>query len=99
MVTTYMAITLDYVVVGGALLAICARSIYPVIRPFLLRFLSPIRRLAGPRSVSFVWGNVRQMEDDSSIVHSNWIARYGKIFKVHAEFGVGAWPCLTVSSY
>ena len=85
-----MAITLDYIVVGGALLAICARSIYPVIQPFLLRFLSPIRHLVGPRSVSFVWGNVRQMEDNSTIVHSNWIAQYGKIFKVHAEFGVSA---------
>lgn len=89
--TTPMDIPLDYVVIVCAVLAICARSIYPVLRPFLLRFWSPIRHLAGPPSVSFVWGNVKQLEDNPESVHSGWIAQYGKVFKFNAEFGVSSY--------
>ena len=78
----------DYVVVVGALLAICAGSILPVIRPLFLRFLSPLRHLAGPSPVSFVWGNTKQIEENSTTLHSRWIAQYGKVFKFHGEFGV-----------
>ncbi|VDB87090.1 unnamed protein product [Peniophora sp. CBMAI 1063] len=82
-----MAITADYVVVAGAVLAICARALYPLLQPLLVRFWSPIRHLSGPSSASFSWGNVRQMEDNTALVHANWIAQYGKVFKINAEFG------------
>ncbi|KZV67385.1 cytochrome P450 [Peniophora sp. CONT] len=83
-----MAIPLDYVVVTCAVLAIAARSLYPIFRPFLLRFWTPIRHLAGPPSVSFVWGNTKQLENDMAVLLSSWIAQYGKVFKVNAEFGM-----------
>ena len=87
-----------YIVVAIALSVLCARSIYPIFRPLLSRFLSPLRHLPGPPSVSLVWGNVKQIEENTTTLHSRWIAQYGKVFKFHAEFGVSIRPMASTES-
>ncbi|KAF7334442.1 hypothetical protein MVEN_02273700 [Mycena venus] len=55
---------------------------------FLFRDLcSPLRKLVGPKSPSFVWGNVKEMEDDARITY-RWRNTFGATFQFKGLFNV-----------
>ncbi|KAK2460650.1 hypothetical protein APHAL10511_007120 [Amanita phalloides] len=50
---------------------------------------SPLRRLPGPDSPSWIYGNFKEIwENDNSVVHERWVATHGPTLKYKGLFGM-----------
>ncbi|KAF8626325.1 hypothetical protein AX15_004986 [Amanita polypyramis BW_CC] len=54
---------------------------------FLYR--SPLRYLPGPKSSSWIYGNLREIwENDNSVVHEKWVSVYGPTLRYNGPLGM-----------
>jgi len=50
-------------------------------RLWIQPFVSPLRDLPGPKSPSFIWGNLREIfSADPGELHDKWVEQYGTTF-------------------
>ncbi|KZW00396.1 cytochrome P450 [Exidia glandulosa HHB12029] len=78
--------------VGNVALAVGALAAYwaanKLARSVWHRLTTPLRHLPGPKSESFIWGNLRAIfKADNSVIHEQWVKEYGKTFRYHAFLG------------
>lgn len=52
-----------------------------VLPTLLAPFLTPLRRLPGPRSPSWLWGHLREYRGDPGTLPKAWIAKYGHVLR------------------
>lgn len=74
-------------------LALLAIPLLPIVFTFIGRQIrsakSPLRKLPGPPSQSWLYGNVKQIfERGQSVVWDEWMMTYGKTFQYPALFNV-----------
>ncbi|KZO98272.1 cytochrome P450 [Calocera viscosa TUFC12733] len=50
------------------------------------RFFSPLRHLQGPKPSSFLWGSIKEIVKDDSIV-DDWVIQYGGTFRLQMLLG------------
>lgn len=59
---------------------------------FIKTWFSPLRRVPGPGSTSFIWGNIVDVDraGDISKVWEGWFAEFGHVFVTKGFFNVRA---------
>jgi hypothetical protein len=57
---------------------------------FVKSWFSPLRRIPGPKSRSFVWGNIMEVRkaEDIGKVWEGWFAEFGHVFVAKGFFNV-----------
>ena len=69
--------------------ALLAYSAYTVVRWVATVYTSPLRRLRGPPSKSFLVGSVLQIRDcDEAVLDGSWVREYGKVMRIKTVLGV-----------
>jgi hypothetical protein len=69
--------------------AVVAYATWLLLAEIWQRLRSPLRRLQGPKSASWIYGNLGQLfNGDSGNLQNTWLDRYGTTFKIHAFFNV-----------
>lgn len=63
-------------------------------------YTSPLRRLPGPPSDSFFFGNFRAiLKAENSVLQEKWLAEYGDVVAYPGVFGVcSLWPDTNLTS-
>ncbi|KZO98271.1 cytochrome P450 [Calocera viscosa TUFC12733] len=67
------------------LLLLAAGAVYQA-NKFTQRFRTPLQDLRGPPSTSFLWGNIREVREDDSIVN-DWAEEYDGTFATRVLLG------------
>lgn len=71
-------------------------GVYKLGVQLLAPYFSPLRDLPGPKSKSFIWGNLGEIRKaENSKLHEEWIEKYGKVIKYKGFFNVS---CIVPSS-
>lgn len=71
-------------------------GVYKLGVQLLAPYFSPLRDLPGPKSKSFIWGNLGEIRKaENSKLHEEWIEKYGKVIKYKGFFNVS---CILPSS-
>jgi len=57
---------------------------------FVKSWFSPLRRIPGPKSKSFIWGNILDVRkaEDIGMVWEGWFAEFGHVFVSKGFFNV-----------
>lgn len=57
---------------------------------FVKSWFSPLRRIPGPKSKSFIWGNIFDVREagDIGTVWEGWVAEFGHVFLSKGFFNV-----------
>lgn len=74
----------------GALLLLLGILIAKLLQRLVPFFTSPLNRLRGPPSASFVYGNVLQLAPDNIHLAHRWLGEYGPTLRLNGLFGVRA---------
>lgn len=90
----YPTATSDMAILRFLLAAGTSISFYGVYKlgcQFLGPYFSPLRDLPGPKSESFIWGNLGEMQTEEYIKkHEEWVETYGKVIKYKGFFNVSS---------
>ncbi|TEB31341.1 cytochrome P450 [Coprinellus micaceus] len=66
-----------------------AYGAYKALSFFYDNWTSTIRRLPGPPSSSFIWGNMKEIFDaENSTLHEQWVKEYGKTIRYKGILGM-----------
>ena len=69
--------------------AVVLYGVYKAVYRISALYFSPIRDLPGPKSKSFVWGNLGEIRKaENSKLHEEWVEKYGKVIKYKGFFNV-----------
>lgn len=91
--TTIMAILRLFLAAGTT---VALYGAYKLGVQLLAPYFSPLRDLPGPKSKSFIWGNLGEIRKaENSKLHEEWIEKYGKVIKYKGFFNVS---CIVPSS-
>jgi len=79
-------VTRSQVLVSGAFIF----ATWSAWKLFIKSWFSPLRRIPGPRSKSFIWGNIVDVDraEDISKVWQGWFAEFGHVFVSKGFFNV-----------
>lgn len=95
--TSDMAI-LRFLLAAGT--TICFYGVYKLGCQLLGPYFSPLRDLPGPKSESFMWGNLGELQTEEYIKkHEEWVEKYGKAIKYKGFFNVSSPPHLLEVAY
>ncbi|KDQ54074.1 hypothetical protein JAAARDRAFT_38679 [Jaapia argillacea MUCL 33604] len=69
--------------------SVLAYNLYRLVKLVLRPVFSPLRRLQGPRSDSWFYGNFKQIfTTENSTLHEEWVAEYGHTLKYKGMFNL-----------
>ncbi|KAJ7458543.1 cytochrome P450 [Mycena latifolia] len=75
--------------IGSLCAALGAYAVSRILKKIYAELTSPLRRLPGPKSAHWLYGNLREIIDDQdSGLAERWVAEYGHTIKVHLVFGL-----------
>ena len=80
------------IVKDGALILLLGILIVKLLQRLVPLYTSPLRRLRGPPSASFVYGNVLQLAPDNIHLAHRWLGEYGPTLRLNGLFGVRLIP-------
>ncbi|KAG8821238.1 hypothetical protein FRC19_008097 [Serendipita sp. 401] len=84
---------LSVALVAATVLYLSYRGVRYLVSPYF----SPLRKLRGPKSQSFVFGNFIELADGEAFVKlRRWRAEYGHVYRIRAVFG--EWRCVTTDN-
>ncbi|KAF9464574.1 cytochrome P450 [Collybia nuda] len=74
---------------GSLVATLGAYAVYRVLRLYYEEYTSPLRDLPGPKSSSFIYGNIKDIwEAENSVLHEKWVQEYGKTIQYSGFFGI-----------
>ncbi|KAJ6579990.1 cytochrome P450 [Mycena vulgaris] len=69
--------------------ALAAYTVYRILKRVYAEVTSPVRRLPGPKSTHWFYGNLQEiMKDEDSGLVESWVTEYGRMMKFHLLFGL-----------
>lgn len=79
-----------HVLVSAVLVSISATATWGAWKLFVRAWFSPLRRIPGPKSTSFIWGNIVEVRkaEDIGKVWEGWFAEFGHVFASKGFFNV-----------
>ena len=64
-------------------------GVYKAVKFLISPYFSPMRDLQGPKSISFIWGNLEEIRKaENSKMHEEWTEKYGKVITYKGFFCV-----------